>query len=79
MSAAAISPEAARNARIQLRPRRMLAAALISAVASFAAYVFYRRPRSPMNLLEFVLIMEVTLLMVGGGIYCIQSIHAKKS
>jgi hypothetical protein len=78
MSAAGMFPEAARNARIQLRPKRMLAAALISGVASVTAYMYFRHPRSPEDLLGFLLAAEVTLLAVGGAIYCLQSIHREK-
>ncbi len=81
MKVASILPEAARNARIQLRPKRMLAAAFICAAASFTAYVYYMNPhtgRDAAGLLEFLLSVEVTVLTIGGGIYCLQSVHREK-
>jgi hypothetical protein len=75
---AGILPEAARNARIELRPKRVLASVVICAVASFTAYVYYRHPLSPRELLDFFLYSQITLLILGGGIYCLQSIHREK-
>jgi hypothetical protein len=78
MSLATLLPEATRNARIQLRPKRMLAAAVISAAASIAAYISYSHPLEPKNLLEFLLGAQATALTIGGGIYCLLSIHREK-
>jgi len=38
---ASVLPEMVRNVRIQLRPRRMLAAALICALATITAFIYY--------------------------------------
>jgi hypothetical protein len=78
MSLAGALPEAARNARIQLRPKRMLAVAAICAVASITAYVYYRQPFEPGDLLDFLLYSVISILIIGGGIYCLQSIHREK-
>ena len=71
-------PEATRNVRIQLRPKRMLAAALITAVASITAYIYYSNSPTPNGLLEFLLISGTVILAIGGGIYCLQSINREK-
>jgi hypothetical protein len=74
-------PEVVRNARIQLRPKRMLATALICAAVSFTAYIYHTHPRSQgfaSEMFAFLLSLEITVLVIGGGIYCLQSIHREK-
>jgi hypothetical protein len=81
VSVASILPEALRNIRIQLRPKRMLAAALICAAVSFTAYVYYMHPYTSGDagdLFSFLLILGVTVITIGGGIYCLQSVHREK-
>jgi hypothetical protein len=72
-----VLPEMARNIRIQLRPRRMLAVAVISFLGSVTAFVYYlySPSRDPRDLLSLLVNVAVTALAVGGGIYCLQSIH----
>jgi hypothetical protein len=73
-----VLPEAVRNGQIQMRPRRMAAAGLICAAVSVTTYLVYRRPFNPGALLEFFLNAGVTVLILGGGILCLQSIHREK-
>lgn len=80
MKALVFSPELLRNARIQLRPRRMLATILICAVSSLALVVFFKYPvqSSALELLNFVIFIQIAASVIGGGIYCLQSIHREK-
>ncbi|MGB6429753.1 MAG: hypothetical protein WBF06_04155 [Candidatus Acidiferrales bacterium] len=78
MSLTGFFPELVRNGRIQMRPKRMLAAASICAVVSFTTYLNYRHPFMPEALLELFVNAGVTVLILGGGILCLQSIHREK-
>jgi hypothetical protein len=78
VSLAGAMPEAARNARIQLRPKRMLTVAAICAVASITTYLFYEHPFEPQTMLDFFLYSVISILIIGGGIYCLQSVHREK-
>lgn len=80
MSAAGFAPEFARNARIQLRPGRVLATIIICAVASLAAVAYHNSPvaSSSLDLAEFIISVQIVVLVIGGGIYCLQSIHREK-
>jgi hypothetical protein len=77
VSPSGVLPELVRNIRIQLRPKRMFAVALISFLGSATAFVYYlySPSRDPKDLLSFLVNVAVTALAVGGGIYCLQSIH----
>jgi hypothetical protein len=56
----------------------MAAAGSICAAVSVTTYLVYRRPFNPGALLEFFLNAGVTVLILGGGILCLQSIHREK-
>ncbi len=77
MNFSGVLPEMVRNIRIQLRPRRILAVVLISFLGSVTAFVYYAYSpsRNPRDLLSFLVNVAVTALAIGGGIYCLQSIH----
>ncbi len=81
------NPELIRNARIQLRPGRMIAAAVICAVVSVTAWasVVRGRPDWTMDGLRgtgmvfaLILYLQVGILLIGGGIFCLQSVHREK-
>jgi hypothetical protein len=86
VSTLAINPEIMRNLRIHLRPGRMLAVVVICAAISLSVTAFYLhpptgRPPSPedaRNLLLVVVTFQIVALLIGGGIYCLQSIHREK-
>ncbi len=82
MSVSRVNPELLRNLRIQLRPRKMIAAAAICAAISLSTIAFYlhghQAGSTDPDLLKSVLLMQLLALLVGGGIYCIQSVHTEK-
>ena len=85
MSAPAFTAEILRNARIQLRPKRVIAAVVICLAVSFTliAYFFYTpSAKSPnvagQDLLEFTFGIQIAALLIGGGLYCLQSVHREK-
>lgn len=85
MSALTFTPELLRNCRIQLRRGRVVAAIVICAAISLSAvaYFFYSpmadTPESAaLNLVRTMLILQIGVLLIGGGIYCLQSIHREK-
>lgn len=85
MTAPAFTAEIIRNARIQLRPKRLIAAAVICLAVSFTsiAYFFYSpSAKSPnvagQDLLEFTFGIQIAVLLIGGGLYCLQSVHREK-
>ena len=85
MSAFALNPELLRNARIQLRPGRAIAAAVICAAISLTIwYSFESRSNAQMvavdaiEMFKFILQMQVFVLLVGGGIYELLSVHREK-
>ena len=86
MNVSVFNPELVRNARIQLRRGRMLAAAIICGAVSLssAAYCLYSHTGSPSriddarNLLQVTLSLQIVALLIGGGIYCLQSVHREK-
>lgn len=83
------NPEILRNARIQLRPRKMLIAAGICAVVEVAlgyaffygsgdldiSGTFYSRGQA---LLHTIMWIQVLVLVIGGGIACLHSIQREK-
>jgi hypothetical protein len=75
------TPELARNARIQLRHRRLLASAIICAAVSLSALAYYGHSASSDtgdDLLQLVVLLQITVLLLGGGVYCVQSLHGEK-
>ena len=76
------NPEFLRNARIQLRPGRAAAAAIISAVVSLTIWYTYSAGRTgrgvPMQLFETIIQLQVFVLLIGGGIYALLSVHREK-
>jgi hypothetical protein len=74
-----------RNARIQLRRGRMLATAVICLAISLssAAFYLYSRAGRPSvddarGLFQVILTLQIVALLIGGGIYCLQSVHREK-
>jgi hypothetical protein len=77
----AFTPELSRNVRIQLRQRRMLAVAGICAAGSLSAVAYYNRGyaiNAGDELLRSVVGLQVIVLLIGGGVYCLQSLHREK-
>ncbi len=82
MSAPPFTAEILRNARIQLRPRRVIAAVVICAAISLTTYAYYvylpgstwRVPRYN-DMFQWIVILQIIALVIGGGIYCLQSVH----
>jgi hypothetical protein len=81
------NPEFIRNSRIQLRPGRMTAAAVICAVMSVTLWASIVHSKDDIELAGlhrggavFVLILyaQIAILLIGGGIYCLQSVHREK-
>jgi hypothetical protein len=84
------NPEVVRNARIQLRRGRMLAAAMICFAISLSAAAYYlnssARPGRSVNdagsdasnFFDVIFSLQIAVLVIGGGIYCLQSIHREK-
>jgi hypothetical protein len=78
VSLSGVLPELVRNIRIQLRPRRLFAVLLISFLGSVSAYIYYidsANSGGSSGLLSFLVNVAVTVLAIGGGVYCLQSIH----
>lgn len=77
------NPEIIRNARIQLRPRRMLIAGGLSLALSAAiVYSFLHNadkvPGYPGSLLHVILIIQCIVLVFGGGIACLHAVQREK-
>jgi hypothetical protein len=76
------NPEFLRNARIQLRPGRAIAAAIISAAVSLTIWYSYSYGTtgtgSSVRLFETVLQLQIFVLLIGGGIYELLSVHREK-
>lgn len=87
MSLLFANPELIRNARIQLRPGRVIAAAVICAVVSATAWesitrsdvevTIYRLTRAG-AVLTLIVTLQVLILLIGGGLFCLQSVHREK-
>jgi hypothetical protein len=82
------NPELIRNARMQLRTRKVLAVAAICAVLSFSVgYFFYSQSvvtrgsngRWAMELLQIVIGAQALILAAGGSIACLSSIYKEKA
>jgi hypothetical protein len=85
VSAFALNPEFLRNARIQLRPGRAIAAAVICAAISLTIWYSFESRTNPVTvatdaieMFKFILQMQVFVLLVGGGIYELLSVHREK-
>ena len=78
------NPEIVRNARIQLRPRRMIsAAALCAALSVTLIYTYLREPLGHLlgggsELLSKTLWIQALVLVIGGGIASIHAIQREK-
>ncbi len=85
MSAFISNPEFQRNARIQLRPGRAIAAIVICAAVSLTVWYYYENAitttvptEESFGMLKFVLILQIVVLLIGGGIYELLSVHREK-
>ena len=83
------NPEIVRNARIQLRPRRMLSAAGLCAALQVALIYFFLRGGfaadsgnvvygGGQGLLHTILWIQIAVLVIGGGIACLHAIQREK-
>jgi hypothetical protein len=77
------NPELLRNARIQLRPGRAIAAAIICAGVSLTAWSSYHygsrsSDSTDIVLFRITLLLQVIVLLLGGGVACLQSVHREK-
>jgi hypothetical protein len=83
------NPEILRNARIQLRPRKLLiAAGICAAISIVLGYVFFRSDAhldingavygSGRGLLHIILWIQALVLVIGGGIACLHAIQREK-
>jgi hypothetical protein len=79
------NPELIRNLRIQMRPRRMVVAAAITAIVSLIILPALWPDSGPstrsgwgMGYLASVLLFQSVTILVGGGIACLQSISREK-
>lgn len=85
MSALFSNPEMLRNARIQLRPGRAIAAAIICAAISLTIWYSFEShaeirvgASDAIEMFKFILQMQVFVLLVGGGIYELLTVHREK-
>jgi len=79
------NPELLRNARIQLRPGRTIAAAIICAAISLTIwYSFESRSAAQavasdaLEMFKFILQVQIFVLLIGGGIYELLTVHREK-
>jgi hypothetical protein len=79
------NPEMLRNARIQLRPGRAIAAVVICAAISLTVwYSFEARTVArtvaddSIEMFRLILMLQVVVLLIGGGIYELLSVHREK-
>lgn len=78
------NPEILRNARIQLRPRKLLIAAFLCAAISLAiGYAFAQSSdglagNNGNSFLHVILIIQAIVLVIGGGIACLHAIQREK-
>lgn len=85
MTAPWSNPELLRNARIQLRPGRAIAAAIICAAISLTIWYSFESRSSAdavavdaIEMFRFILQLQVFVLLIGGGIYELLSVHREK-
>jgi hypothetical protein len=76
------NPELIRNLRIQLRPKRMVIAGILTGIISLivlpSLWTNSAASGSGMGYLVSVLIMQSVTIVIGGGIACLQSISREK-
>lgn len=78
------NPEILRNARIQLRPRKLLIAAVLSAAISIALGYAYANTTGGIGgivgtgLLHMILIIQGVVLVIGGGIAALHAVQREK-
>jgi hypothetical protein len=81
------NPELIRNARIHLRPGRMIAAAVICAVVSVTTWTSISHTDFVITIdglagagavFALILNLQIGILLIGGGIFCLQSVHREK-
>ena len=78
------NPEIRRNARTQLRPRKLLIAAVLCAAISIAlGYAYAESPdglagKNGFGYLHMILIIQGIALVIGGGIACLHAIQREK-
>jgi hypothetical protein len=80
------NPELLRNARIQLRPGRAIAAAVICAAISLTIWYSFEAPpmvgfpvvNQSIRMLNAILQLQVFVLLIGGGIYELLTVHREK-
>jgi len=79
------NPEILRNARIQLRPRKLaIAAALCAAISIALGYAYANSSEglgggaSNNGLLHIILIIQGVVLVIGGGIACLHAVQREK-
>jgi hypothetical protein len=79
------NPELLRNARIQLRPGRAIAAAIICAAISLTIWYSFESRSYPeriavdaIEMFKFILQLQVFVLLIGGGIYELLTVHREK-
>lgn len=85
MSTFTITPELLRNGRSQLRQGRIVAVGVICAAVSLSAvaYFFYSPTAgapgtAALDLVRTMVILQIMILLIGGGIYCLQSVYREK-
>jgi len=78
------NPEIVRNARIQLRPKRMVSAAALCVAISLAIGYAYAKSADGLagvngnGFLHIILIIQAVVLVIGGGIACLHAIQREK-
>jgi hypothetical protein len=79
------NPELLRNARIQLRPGRAIAAAIICAAVSLTIWYSFESRSSAqavasdaIEMFKVILQMQIFVLLIGGGIYELLTVHREK-
>jgi hypothetical protein len=86
VNASVFNPELVRNMRIQLRRGRAVATAIICVAVSLSSAAYYLQPKmgqppsiyDARNLFQLILTLQILALLIGGGIYCLQSVHREK-
>jgi len=79
------NPEMLRNARIQLRPGRAIAAVVICAAISLTTWYSYDSGSvvgsavfNSIAMFRFILQLQIVVLLIGGGVYELLSVHREK-